>query len=365
MHKLEEVKEQTIQKINYISDYFSKYINVIGYTPAFETINFFDCMSNAGMYDNNIKGTPIRIFELMIKYSHKFKEKKLNLFVNDLETWKIRYLESLIEEYGIENPNINVYYYNKDVNDFLELISSREFNSHFWKASSIIFVDPWNFGSVDMGCLTELLETRRVELVFNYMLYDYAKNRNNSHAPDKTQLIEDSLKTIGVDSHNTSPDELTLILKEKFLSKKHVSHVFYYPFKNVKNAIMYYLIYCTPHPKGLEKLKESLWAVFEGEAAHMNRNNQEQCCLFDLEDSKNLLEDYYYLELKPILMKRLSGIEISYDDIMRVALEQSMFKKGQVIKCVIRRMLDEGILIKTSDIRSLTKCKYLMRCRNE
>lgn len=359
--KLEEVKEQTIQKINYISDYFSKYINVIGSSDMFKQINFIDCMSNAGMYMNDIKGTATRIFELMIQYSSKFHTKVFNLFVNDIDNDKIEFFKNLISGYTGVKSNISVYYFNEDVNDFFDIIGQKSLNRHFWKSGTVLFVDPWNFGSVNISSLVNLLNERRVELIFNYMHFDYSKNRNNQSAIDKMNQIEESVAGIGVDSHLTTPDELLIAMKNEFLKTRFINFVFNYPFKTKTKATIYQIMYCTPHIRGLEKLKESLWCVFSGEVSHTNTVNAHQQCLFGAEETMDQLKDYYYIEIKPILLAKFKGKRFGFNDIAEVILEQSMFKQGQIINCVLKRLIKDGNLLKLSNSNAYKTCEYEMR----
>ncbi|MCD7808719.1 MAG: hypothetical protein LUH02_05195, partial [Erysipelotrichaceae bacterium] len=58
--KLERISEQTEMKIKLISTYVEEWINVVENTNfGVDHILFVDCMCNRGLYEHNIKGTPI------------------------------------------------------------------------------------------------------------------------------------------------------------------------------------------------------------------------------------------------------------------------------------------------------------------
>jgi len=61
---LDEKKEQTTYKIDYITKYVEKWLYVVANVPGIKNINFIDCMCNAGIYQDGDLGYSMRVLEL-------------------------------------------------------------------------------------------------------------------------------------------------------------------------------------------------------------------------------------------------------------------------------------------------------------
>ena len=59
------------------------------------------------------------------------------------------------------------------------------------------------------------------------------------------------------------------------LSRK-VKYSFAYPFKTKTNVVLYSIVYSTPHLKGLEKIKDSIWKTFDGKEFYKNEDEYEK-----------------------------------------------------------------------------------------
>lgn len=51
---------------------------------------------------------------------------------------------------------------------------------------------------------------------------------------------------------------------------------------------LYQIIFVTPSNRGLEKLKEVLWKVFDGKEFHRNAEETGQLSLFSVDDEREL-----------------------------------------------------------------------------
>ncbi len=107
-----------------------------------------------------------------------------------------------------------------------------------------------------------------------------------------------------------------------------------------------------PSAKGLEKLKDVLWKVFDGKEFHRNEDETGQLSFFSTEDEKELRAKEYATEAKRMLLKKYSGAKVSYPTIEMYLIENTMLREGQIIKYVIKPMLDEGILTKNGETRT-------------
>ena len=54
---LDDKKQQTTYKIDYVSEYVKNWLYVMATSEKVHTLNFIDCMSNAGIYKDGDLGT--------------------------------------------------------------------------------------------------------------------------------------------------------------------------------------------------------------------------------------------------------------------------------------------------------------------
>ena len=125
---------------------------------------------------------------------------------------------------------------------------------------NLIYVDPYNFGTVQISKLHAILENNYCELLFNLFTSDYVRN-----IAKDTGRIQ---KCLGGFKPATKDEFINCVTKE--LHVGHVKFTFSYSFHTMKNVELYQILYATPSIRGLEVLKDSLWDVFGGEEFHRN-----------------------------------------------------------------------------------------------
>jgi len=61
---LDEKKQQTTYKINYVSEYVKNWLYVMATRDNIATLNFIDCMCNAGVYKDGGLGMSMKVLEI-------------------------------------------------------------------------------------------------------------------------------------------------------------------------------------------------------------------------------------------------------------------------------------------------------------
>lgn len=150
-----------------------------------------------------------------------------------------------------------------DVNEYLEiLLKNEQYFNYDSKSFTLLFVDPYNFGTVKIIKIINFLNKYRSELIFNYFSSDFNRNRSNINYIKKQHDIKVCMQGINICNKNITDltyKDLLSTLQENFRRTKNVKYSFIYPFHIKKtNSLIYYVIYCTPSAIGLEKLKEVL-----------------------------------------------------------------------------------------------------------
>ncbi len=346
----------TRHKIKYVSNYIENWTYIMCENNKINTLNFIDCMCNAGIYNDCTLSTSMEVLTIFVKQAEKYPKMQFNLFLNDFLPERIEVIQELSLIINSKNlDNINIFYDVMDVNDYLDNIT--KYCTFFqFGSSTVLFVDPYNFGDVKIYKLYEFSNRYYSEIIFNYFSSDYKRNIKNESASEKIDKINESMSGIpGYDS-SLSDTEVRLLI-QKFLKTSKIKYSFAYQFRTITNIPLYSIIYASPHYRGLEEIKESFWKIFDGDPFY--RNTKENCngtIQISLIDDKQLNEEYYCNEAKNIIMTKYANCEVTYADISMYLLEHSMLKKGQVLRGVIKPLIKKG---KIEKLNYFGKSNYL------
>lgn len=337
---LDVKKEQTKYKTKYVSTYVQNWLYVMVKENRFTNINFIDCMCNAGVYEDGDPCTSILVLDLFIINARKYPQKIFNLYFNDISHQRIESTQKVIK-YLYPNLNnllnLNIDYKIMDVNDYLK---NQSYNSSFKNNATILYVDPYDFGTVQIPNIVNFLKYNYSEVLFNVITSDFVRNG-----------IDDRIRKCIDCSNITNKDELIMEISKQLKVSK-VNYSFSYQFKNQNKSEIYQIFYATPHIEGLIKLKDALWEVFKGKKFHRNQPETiyVQECLFDEEDDKEYFESIYSSEAKKLLLKTYCSKTVSYNDIEMLLLEKTMLRKGQILDKVIHPLIAEKKIYKLNSV---------------
>ncbi len=348
---LDEIYEHTEYKIKYVKKYVENWLYVVTNFDNIKDINFIDCMCNAGIYKNGVLGTPTEVLLLFISFSIKHPEKNFNLFLNDYDVNRIKIIQKICNILNFKDySNLNVYFSNMDVNTYLEKQKNNVlyFSNGYKKLSStILFVDPYCFGEVKIKNIINFTNTFYSELIFNYFNSDYRRNIDNSSTPAKRQKIIDSMDGIVGYSSDMNEKQVEDLIKQN-IKGRFIKHSFSYPFRIKTNVELYHIIYATPNPKGLIKIKDSLWTVFNGDCFFKNGTAGDQLSLFDENEFKEMNVQNFSREAQELLLAKYSTKTVDYQTICEFVLEYTMLKDSHIINYLLKPLVEQGKIIKNN-----------------
>lgn len=337
---LTEKKQQTDKKIQYVSAYVRLWAYVMLERPKTDTINFIDCMSNAGVYRDGDCCTAIEVLKIFSELADDYPRKSFRVFCNDNDPVKIEILKKIAAADIIPpKKNVHLFVCQKDVNDYLADLAGDpkvpgQKNIFAYGTSTILYVDPFDFGTVEIPKVSVVLQNHYCELIFNFFISDYTRN----FATDRGRIA----KCLG-GKVISSRKELIEYMRSQ-LHVGHIDYLFAYRFKTQTNVELYQIVFATPNLRGLEKLKEALWSTFKGAEFHRNTGAVDdlQLCFFTAADEKAALLASYSKEAKEWLCYVFSGLTVSWTDIERFLIENTMLTESQIIKNVLKPLIDAG-----------------------
>lgn len=349
---LDEIYEHTEYKIKYVKKYVENWLYVVTNFDNIKNINFIDCMCNAGIYKNGVLGTPVEVLLLFINFSIEHPEKNFNLFLNDYDVNRINIIQKICNILNFKNySNLNIYFSNIDVNTYLERQKNNVlfFGNNGYKklSSTILFVDPYCFGEVKIKNIIDFTNTFYSELIFNYFNSDYRRNIDNTSTPAKRQKIIESMDGIVGYSSSMNEKQVEDLIKQR-IKGRFIKHSFSYPFRIKTNVELYHIIYATPNPKGLIKIKDSLWTVFNGDSFFKNGTAGDQLSLFDENEFKEMNVQNFSREAQELLLAKYSNKTVDYQTICKFVLEHTMLKDSHIINYLLKPLVEQGKIIKNN-----------------
>ena len=342
LRKLDAKKEQTTKKIEYVTKYVEEWLRVGCLSSKVKVLNFVDGMSNAGIYRDGDLGTATMVFSLFLDAAKSNPTKSFNLVFNDLDTERIAIFKAVCEELCIQKceagapPNLTLFYSQGDINDFISDLPQHDDVLVGYGNLTLFFIDPYDARTVDGTLLHDYLADRYCELFFNWFSSDHIRN------PDADE-IKKRFNGINIPAGRDAADFIA-----QYLAGPQKSY-FSFPFRNSNNAEIYQIIFITPHKKGLEKIKEALWSTFSGKEYHRNsRTDYYQTSMLDFDEGKDFLKESYGSMVQGEIIGEFEERDYRYSEIELFVLRRSMLGSGDVIKHVIKPLVEQGFIIKNN-----------------
>ena len=234
-----------------------------------------------------------------------------------------------------KTDNIIIEMRNDDVNDYLKnyrlldpILSSN-------KTMCVLFVDPYNFRTVKINRLQRFVERYYSEVLFNVFTSDRIRNEDDSQIQE---CLGNIMIPAGKDTINVIADAL---------KTGNIKYAFSYSFRIKTNVELYQIMFLTPSIKGLEKLKDAMWTVFDGAKYYRNTDMiPEQMSLFGPKEIQSYALQEYALDAQRLLLQNLNGTGYSFEEIKLYIIQNTMLRSGHVIKSVIKPLMKTGQIIK-------------------
>lgn len=337
-NRLTKKKQQTSKKIEYVSEYVRLWAFVMLERNDIHTLNFVDCMCNAGVYHDGDCCTAVEVLQIFSSLAEKYPRKNFCIWCNDNDSEKIEILKRILGLFP-KNRQIQVLVSQFDVNDYLDMLhQNSKLEKEMFKRGSttILYVDPFDFGTVEIPKVSAVLQKHYCELLFNFFISDYVRNIHQ----DAGRIA----KCLGGKRIETKDDLIAYMRTQ--LRVGHIQHLFSYQFRTEKNVELYQIVFATPNSRGLEKLKDVLWKVFKGAEFHRNHADSDQICLFTAKDDEDCSLHTYAQEAKGLLCEKYMGQTVSWNDLELFLIEHTMLKESQIITHVLRPLIEAGAVKK-------------------
>ena len=345
---LDDKKEQTTYKIKYVTRYVMQWAIIEAGRKEIQQISFVDCMCNAGIYKDGDACTALEVINIFNDLAKTYPAKDFVVYLNDYDEKRVNIFKKILRSCIVPAKNLYAKIQNIDVNLYLDTIANnrqKNYELFGYGGCTLLYVDPYNFGTVQISRLQNILKNNYCELLFNLFTSDYVRNI----AKDSGRIQN----CLGGFKPATKDEFIDYVVNA--LRVGPIQYTFAYSFHTMKNVELYQILYATPSIRGLEVLKDSLWDVFDGVEFHRNHapktSDIEQISMFDDEDPKEQRLREYAQEAKRIVCEEFQGQTVEYAVIEQKILEETMLKDSQIIEPVLKPLIDEEKIRKCNNVR--------------
>ena len=345
---LDDKKEQTTYKIKYVTRYVMQWAIIEAGRKEIQQISFVDCMCNAGIYKDGDACTALEVINIFNDLAKTYPAKDFVVYLNDYDEKRVNIFKKILRSCIVPAKNLYAKIQNIDVNLYLDTIANnrqKNYELFGYGGCTLLYVDPYNFGTVQISRLQNILKNNYCELLFNLFTSDYVRNI----AKDSGRIQN----CLGGFKPATKDEFIDYVVNA--LRVGPIQYTFAYSFHTMKNVELYQILYATPNIRGLEVLKDSLWDVFDGVEFHRNHapktSDIEQISMFDDEDPKEQRLREYAQEAKRIVCEEFQSQTVEYAVIEQKILEETMLKDSQIIEPVLKPLIAEEKIKKCNNVR--------------
>ena len=236
---------------------------------------YIDGFAGPGIYSGGELGSPILALDTLVNHSNFNRLSKIEFIFIFVEEKKKNFqnLENEIIKLwdrleGGQPSNIKLALYNKPFKDVADQIIDVTYGQGKQLAPTFAFIDPFGWSGVPLKTVRDLLSSDKCEVLFSFM-YDSINRFITTNDPS---LISTFNELFGTDINKYNQiksllgEERKAFLRD--LYKTQLERVAGFKFVRYFNLIdakrgktVYFLMFGTKHPKGLEVMKEAMWSL--------------------------------------------------------------------------------------------------------
>ncbi|PKN07860.1 MAG: hypothetical protein CVU73_10660 [Deltaproteobacteria bacterium HGW-Deltaproteobacteria-8] len=240
--------EGTILKLEILSRYLEEWLPVFTHTPNMARINIFDFQCGPGQDIQGVKGSPLRITDVIAaaRPSTKMASPRIVVHFNDIEIAKIDQLRGLLQgcETGCE--------YDFSSLEFEDCFNKCLPGMHKPGTANFLFIDPT--GLIKMDSIVSQLSKLKLT---DFLLFVPVQYVRRFAGKAEFQRYMPGMKCNG--NFEDTPSEVCAYIQEKLNASGSSYFLAHFSIRKANSANVHSLVFGSRSPKGLEKFLRVVW----------------------------------------------------------------------------------------------------------
>lgn len=295
-------------------------------------IIYLDGFAGPGVYEGGEYGSPVIALQTAVTHvlSSQLAETEIFFFFIEKDQDRAKKLKEVLENKFPKLPkNINYTVQGAEFAPTFEQVLDMLDKQDRKIAPTFAFIDPFGFSGLPMKLIARLLNCRKCEVFITFMAGFVKRFLDELREPVLTELFgtEEWKKARDI-SDSTEKETFLLSLYERQLQKLGgAPFVRSFGMIGEQNQIIYYLVFATKHPKGLEVMKDAMWKVDRtGKYKFSDITGFQQSLLIDYENEPSWVPS----AAKAVFLKFI-GQTVSDDQIFEFIIINTPFPKKKAI----------------------------------
>lgn len=351
------IEEHTRAKHELLRRYLAAWYPILASSGRHQRLVFIDGFAGPGIYESGEPGSPLIALQALTDHAHfdRWSATEFRFLFIEKEADRCHSLEEELESFWESRPggrpaNINItVVHGEFANVAREIVQSlRERGQDL--APTLAFIDPFGWSGVPMNLIADLLAFNHCEVLFNFMFDSVnrfvADERPEIavHFQELFAAAEAEHKAAAALSGEMRKDYLSDLYARQLSNVAGFSYVRKFELVDVgRGRTAYYLMFGTRHRKGLQVMKEAMWALDPIMGVRFAGTAGDQAMLFEPEPD--------FGPLQSAILDRFSGRTVSIDEIESFVIEETDYKASHFKRQVLSPFEKSGWIACVSDRR--------------
>lgn len=255
-----EIEPHTEAKHEILRRYLEAWLPILSkYSPR---IIYLDGFAGPGVYSGGEDGSPVIALETAVKHVLQAHFKEIVFFFIEKDQRRAKMLEKTLAKRFPNLPNNMKYQViGAAFAPTFELVLNKLDEGGAMLAPTFAFLDPFGFSGLPMKLIGRMMKCQKCEVLVTFMVGFI----NRFLIEDREAALNDLFATDEWKKANDleRPEDrikfLVNLYEKQLKCAGGAQLVRSFAMTNKQNKIIYYLVFGTKHPKGLEVMKEAMW----------------------------------------------------------------------------------------------------------
>ena len=346
-----KIEQHTLAKHELLRRYLGAWFPILTSRGHNRRVIYLDGFAGPGRYKEGKLGSPLIALNTLMNHSHfvrMYRTEFVFTFVEqDLSTFNnlTSEVDSFRNSHGGIPDNITIQLFNEPFEDVAQRIISA---AHGRLDPTFAFIDPFGWSGVPMRTIRSLLAARKCEILFNFM-YESV----NRFVADTRPGIRHSFTELFGSEENAHHRAAGLRgdARKRFLHDLYLRQLretcdfrFVRSFEMVnqrRNRTAYYLMYGSRHHRGLQVMKDAMWALDPIAGARFTGFAGDQQMLFQPQPN--------FSPLRSAILAQFAGQTVRVEKIEEYVIESTDYKASHYKTQVLKPAEDEGLIVCLSE----------------
>jgi three-Cys-motif partner protein len=344
------IEQHTRAKHELLRRYLGAWFPILASSGWNRRVLFLDGFAGPGVYAGGEPGSPLIALATLVDHPHFLKLSSTEFVFLFVEADAARFasLEAEIAAFwsrlsGGQPKNVRAHLYNDEFASVAAELVTHTREQKKQLAPTLAFIDPFGWSGVPLGLIADLLSFDKCEVLINFM-FDSVNRFVADERPGVARHFAELFATDEAEHQAAAAltgDERKYLLRDLYMKQLRdvagFRHVRSFELMDVdRGRTAYFLMFGTRHHKGLEVMKDAMWALDPIAGARFTGFAGDQQMLFESEANVG--------PLREALLARFNGQSASVETIERFVIEETDFKTTQYKKAVLKELETDGLI---------------------